>query len=101
MKAENILRGAQGQLAGALVRLNDLETRLRSLAHVADDVASGVTPLYGIDANSAQALGMALEVEVEQLGSSIDQLRSGYAYLIRLASMLPKPETATAIGAVA
>jgi hypothetical protein len=82
-----MIRELQGQLAGALSRLDDLTLRVRALSCVADDVASGIAPLDGIDTESAQALSMALEAEVEQLHTIGDQLRVVYGYASRLAPL--------------
>jgi hypothetical protein len=89
MKAPDILRAAHGQFAGAVVRAGDLSERLRSLSAVADDVASGVTPLEGIDPTSAAVLAMSLDSELGQVDALRQQMRHGLALLDLLTSRLP------------
>ncbi len=65
MKAtEIVLRDLQGQLAGGIVHTDEARIRLLALQRVAEDVASGITPLPGLDAQNAEGVSMALLREV-------------------------------------
>lgn len=92
MKAENIVRLAQGQVAGGIARLRDVSIDLHAIASVADDVACGITPIKGLRFDDAHVLSTSLSRVVRQLGELEVQLVTGYGHLLRLANRLPPPD---------
>jgi hypothetical protein len=89
MKATQIvMRDLQGQLAGAIVHVDEALIRLRVLEKVSEDVSSGVMPLEGMSESNAEALFMAIGREVVALDVLSEQIRLAYAYSIALSSRL-------------
>jgi hypothetical protein len=76
MKAAPILAYAHGQLAGVLVHVYELEARLRSTQAVLEDVASGLTPLDGMDEVTAEVLSQAMVQELLAVCDISGQLRA-------------------------